>query len=230
MADPCAAHHSTTVACGLWQRGPGDAATCETSWRVALCHGNARLHCKDVMGCEGTRCARWQKEGVRDRAAGWLFGVDLIARHYCGILSQHIRAAATAKQTAGPGFPLLPRVPSGWKLSCQLAPWPLTAAAEHPAWQQQQQQQDKHVRGYMYMWCWHQQAVPLCEVASCTHSTLMIQQIRREAKKRQKEISCRGRRPRYVPTCLCLCTYVRTYVPAYLTRRGLLLQQTLLGT
>lgn len=62
VADPCAAHQSTTVACGLWQSGPGDAATCETSWRVALCHGNARLHCKDVMGCEGTRCARWEKE------------------------------------------------------------------------------------------------------------------------------------------------------------------------
>lgn len=28
------------------------------------------------------------------------------------------------------------RVPSGWKLSRQLAPWPLTIATEHPAWQQ----------------------------------------------------------------------------------------------
>lgn len=94
-----------------------------------------------------------RSEGVRDRAAGLVFGVDLIARHYCGILlytyaaghlgSQRIRATAQhssaqqSKAKAGSrsrqGEASERRVPSGWKLSRQLAPWPLTIAAEHPA-------------------------------------------------------------------------------------------------
>lgn len=94
-----------------------------------------------VEACEG----EGRSEGVRDRAAGMMvFGVDLIARHYCGILldagrigSQHIRATAqqsTAQHSKAESQQIsagrkeasesCPRVPSGWKLfspACAMA-------------------------------------------------------------------------------------------------------------
>lgn len=80
--------HYCAVVCG---RVAGNAATCETNWRLRFVMEMPGLHCKDVMRCEVTRYANGsegegQSERVRDRAARLVFGVDLIARHYCGIL------------------------------------------------------------------------------------------------------------------------------------------------
>lgn len=125
-----------------------------------------------------------EKEGAREggmERLGWVSGVDLIARHYCGILldgrmdagqrdstAQHSKAeqsrqqisAAEARHAQSPIW-LEAFLASLCRGHSQLLPNTPHASKKY-----------MYVRGCMYMWCCFQQAVPMCCVVSCTHSIL----------------------------------------------------------
>lgn len=157
---------------------------CALSWKHISC---IALHCKDVMGCEVARHAEGSEGRVAERGSEGIerrlvvFGVDLIARHYCGILlytyagrpahqstAQHSLAQDnTGQKQISAGEQLSsPRVPSGWKLSRQLRDGHSQLLPNTPAWQ------------YKYADACTCGAVtsrlypPMCQVASCTHSAL----------------------------------------------------------